>query len=122
MNSQACDSAASAFKQLAPSDAESSQVRQLSHAYKAGTDSLEACSVQQISSWVSFAQDKVIGVSDFEALSAVADRLDQHLTLRSFLVGYAPTAADFALYGAIKSVFSLTLFLMDMIFTPNLHS
>lgn len=56
----------------------------------------------QISAWLDFAQDKIVGVTAFDALGTVADRLDQHLTLRSFVSGYAPSAADFALYGAIK--------------------
>jgi len=52
--------------------------------------------------WLSLAEHQLVGVSNFGQLSLVADDLDDYLTLRSLAVGYHPTAADFALWGAIK--------------------
>jgi glutamyl-tRNA synthetase len=58
---------------------------------------------EQVSRLLQLAQEKVVGVADFAALSALADQLDDHFTLRSFAVGYKLTSADFAIWGALKS-------------------
>jgi glutamyl-tRNA synthetase len=57
----------------------------------------------QVDRWIQFSQDKLSKTADFQGVSNAADELDRHLTLRSFIVGYQPTAADFALWGAAKS-------------------
>lgn len=40
---------------------------------------------------------------DISSISPVADRIDTHLTLRTFLQGYRVSVADWALWGLIKS-------------------
>lgn len=59
--------------------------------------------LKQVDKWIAFTEDKFAKKADFQVVSNAADELDRHLTLRSFLVGYKPTAADFALWGALKS-------------------
>lgn len=39
---------------------------------------------------------------DFKALDPVLQRLDTHLILRSFVVGYSLSTADIALWGALR--------------------
>ena len=56
----------------------------------------------QVDRFVALAGEKFVKAADFVTISGVADDLDRHLTLRSFLVGYRPTAADFAVWGAAK--------------------
>jgi glutamyl-tRNA synthetase len=52
--------------------------------------------------WLDFAQDHLYQ-SDFKKLSHYFDILDNHLTLRSFFVGYKVSVADFAIWGALKA-------------------
>jgi len=78
-------------------------VKSLAAAYASvgicGRDQTESA---QVDKWIAFT-DKLSQKPDFQGISAAADELDRHLTLRSFLVGYKPTAADFALWGTLKS-------------------
>lgn len=59
----------------------------------------------QINKWISFAETSFSKTADFQTASTAADALDRRLTLRSYIVGYKPTAADFAVWGAAKSEF-----------------
>ncbi|KAF3935255.1 hypothetical protein ABW19_dt0203468 [Dactylella cylindrospora] len=51
--------------------------------------------------WITFTSTRLIGVDYRSALKAI-EELDSHLTLRSFIVGYTPSIADLAIYGAIR--------------------
>lgn len=59
--------------------------------------------ISQIDHWIQLSQDKFAKGADFQTVSNAADELDRRLTLRSYVVGYQPTAADFAVWGAAKS-------------------
>lgn len=48
-------------------------------------------------------QSDSLGSAPFPVASQAADDLDQHLALRTFLVGHEITAADVAIWGAIRS-------------------
>lgn len=67
----------------------------------------------QVESFCALASEKIQGVADFGALNAQADILDQRLTLRSFLVGYHVTAADFAVWGAIKGILTFAMYMFS---------
>lgn len=49
------------------------------------------------------AQSDALGTAPFPMAQQSADELDQHLALRTFLVGHEITAADVAIWGAIHS-------------------
>ncbi|KAI8061564.1 tRNA synthetases class I, catalytic domain-containing protein [Gongronella butleri] len=55
-----------------------------------------------IDQWVDFAEVKLL-TNDFKAQSEAFKVLNKHLTLRSFIVGYSLSIADFAIFGALKS-------------------
>ncbi|KAJ1344787.1 glutamate-tRNA ligase [Batrachochytrium salamandrivorans] len=77
--------------------------RSLAAIYPAsGLYGLTADVSSQIDHWLDFAQDNLY-VSDFKKLSSSFDVLDNHLTVRSFIVGYSATIADYAIWGALKS-------------------
>lgn len=57
----------------------------------------------QVERWIAFSEDNLSKAADFKKVSDAADELDRYLTLRTFLVAYQPTAADFAVWGALKS-------------------
>ncbi|OZJ03417.1 hypothetical protein BZG36_03603 [Bifiguratus adelaidae] len=63
-----------------------------------GHNALEATLVDQ---WLDFAQD-TLATNDFKLLGATFGELNRFLALRSYLVGYAPTLADFVICGALK--------------------
>lgn len=48
-------------------------------------------------------QSDTLAAAPFQEASQRADDLDQHLALRTYLVGHAVTAADVAIWGAIRS-------------------
>lgn len=52
--------------------------------------------------FITLAASKFVPAAKFQEIEAVADELEQHLTLRTYAVGYRLTAADFALWGAMK--------------------
>ncbi|KAI9248794.1 tRNA synthetases class I, catalytic domain-containing protein [Phascolomyces articulosus] len=51
--------------------------------------------------WLDFAESK-LATADFKALDVSFKELNKYLTLRSYLVGYQPSLADFAVWGALK--------------------
>ncbi|KAI9318637.1 tRNA synthetases class I, catalytic domain-containing protein [Dichotomocladium elegans] len=55
-----------------------------------------------VDQWLDFAETK-LGTSDFKALDAGFKELNKYLTLRSYLVGYQLSLADFAVWGALKA-------------------
>ena len=55
----------------------------------------------QIDYWIDFSES--FNNSDFKKLSLGFDQLNNHLTLRSFIVGYSISIADFAIFGQLKS-------------------
>ena len=57
----------------------------------------------QVEKWISYGEEKLGKTADFKSVGDVADELDRYMTLRSFFVGYRLTAADFAMYGALRS-------------------
>jgi glutamyl-tRNA synthetase len=52
--------------------------------------------------WLDYANDQLFA-PDFKQLSSCFDVLNNHLTLKSFMVGYHVTIADFAIWGALKA-------------------
>ena len=58
--------------------------------------------VSETDFWLDFAKDNLY-VPDFKKISHTLDILENHLTLKSFIVGYNLTIADFAVWGALKS-------------------
>ncbi|KAK5671642.1 glutamate--tRNA ligase [Batrachochytrium dendrobatidis] len=56
----------------------------------------------QIDYWLDFSQDNLF-VTDFKKLASSFDVLNNHLTLRSFIIGCSATIADLAVWGALKS-------------------
>ncbi|EWC43394.1 hypothetical protein DRE_07693 [Drechslerella stenobrocha 248] len=51
--------------------------------------------------WIEFTTARLIGV-DYRAAVKAIEELDAHLTLRTFIVGYTPSIADVAVYGALR--------------------
>lgn len=52
--------------------------------------------------WIDFASTK-LNVKDFKSLTPSLDALESYLNFRSFLVGFSITAADIAVWGALRS-------------------
>ncbi|KAH3670729.1 hypothetical protein OGAPHI_001244 [Ogataea philodendri] len=52
--------------------------------------------------WVKFAYENLT-VKDFKKLSVDLEKLDSHLSLRSFIVGYDASVADIAAWGALRA-------------------
>ncbi|KAG2222556.1 hypothetical protein INT45_002687 [Circinella minor] len=63
------------------------------------TDPISSTLVDQ---WLDFAETK-LATSDFKALDGSFKELNKYLTLRSYLVGYQPSLADFVVWGALKA-------------------
>lgn len=55
----------------------------------------------QINLFVS--QGDNLALADFQTAAVIADNLDQHLALRTFLVGHAITAADVSIWAAVRA-------------------
>ncbi|KAJ2354611.1 glutamate--tRNA ligase, partial [Coemansia sp. RSA 2618] len=53
--------------------------------------------------WISFAQERLGGSVAFKELEQAFDELDHHLQMRSYACGYAVSAADAALWGALRA-------------------
>jgi glutamyl-tRNA synthetase len=66
-------------------------------------------SQELIQEWV--LRSKQFEAADVKALSAPFSELDAHLTLRSYIVGYALSDADIAVFKAIKANHKATSFL-----------
>jgi len=69
-----------------------------SHVY--GKNPLQATLIDM---WLDFAQDRLIGVNDFKQLSGAFATLNQHLKMRTFLVGYEVSMADLFVWGGLKA-------------------
>jgi glutamyl-tRNA synthetase len=52
--------------------------------------------------WVTFGLTR-LGGKDFKVTSAALEELNNHLTLRTFLVGHSATIADITVYGALNA-------------------
>lgn len=59
-------------------------------------------SVDASASWVQFALTKLAN-KNFKTLAADLEKLDAHLNFRSFVVGYAVSAADIAVWGVLRA-------------------
>lgn len=64
-----------------------------------GSDPFSACQVDQ---WLETSAQIVPG----QTFEAMCSSLDAYLAMRTYLVGYAPTAADFAVWGALQGAFA----------------
>ncbi|RVD88025.1 uncharacterized protein DFL_002224 [Arthrobotrys flagrans] len=51
--------------------------------------------------WITFTATRILG-ADYRAATKAIEELDSHLTLRTFIVGYSPSIADIAVYGALR--------------------
>ncbi|KAK6523808.1 hypothetical protein TWF281_001776 [Arthrobotrys megalospora] len=51
--------------------------------------------------WITFTTTRILG-ADYRAVTKAIEELDSHLTLRTFIVGYSPSIADIAVYGALR--------------------
>lgn len=51
--------------------------------------------------WIKFADE--LTVKDFKKLAVSLEKLDAHLNFRSFIIGYQPSIADIAIWGALRS-------------------
>jgi len=54
-----------------------------------------------VDEWLTFA-DEQLQSGDFKALDVAFKKLNKHLTLRSYVAGYQPTAADYFIWGSLK--------------------
>ena len=63
---------------------------------------LNGASADLESHWVDFGLTR-LGGKDFKLTSASLEELNDHLSLRTFLVGYHATIADITVYGAISA-------------------
>lgn len=52
--------------------------------------------------WVEFAYEH-LSVKDFKKLTPALEKLESHLNYRSFIVGYAPSVADVAVWGVLRA-------------------
>ena len=77
-------------------------LRALGQIYPGQLGTTKEVASAQVDYWIDFTDDNLFA-TDFKKLSTSFDQLDNHLTLRSFIVGYGLSIADFAVYGALKS-------------------
>ncbi|KAI9355924.1 tRNA synthetases class I, catalytic domain-containing protein [Zopfochytrium polystomum] len=71
--------------------------------YAAALGTADPVKASQIDYWLDFCVDSLAPTAAFKPLSAAFSKLDSHLKLRSFLVGYHLTVADIACWGALRS-------------------
>ncbi|EST08650.1 Glutamyl/glutaminyl-tRNA synthetase, class Ib, anti-codon binding domain protein [Kalmanozyma brasiliensis GHG001] len=77
-------------------------IRELaSHYASLGLSGADKDQSAQVNLYVS--QGDNLLLADFQTATATADSLDQHLALRTFLVGHAITAADVAIWAAVRA-------------------
>ncbi|KAF9281767.1 hypothetical protein BGZ68_006438 [Mortierella alpina] len=62
----------------------------------------DAASTSLIDEFIDRSQD-IVNTSDFKTLDVIFQQLNHHLTLRSYFVGHKVSAADIALWGALKA-------------------
>ncbi|RCH84867.1 hypothetical protein CU098_004313 [Rhizopus stolonifer] len=55
-----------------------------------------------IDQWLDFAESK-LSTSDFKSLDATYKELNKYLTLRSYIVGYHATIADYIIWGSLRA-------------------
>lgn len=55
-----------------------------------------------VDEWLDFAANE-LSTSDFKALDGSYKKLNKYLTVRSYLVGYQATAADFIVWGTLRA-------------------
>ncbi|KAI5797225.1 tRNA synthetases class I, catalytic domain-containing protein [Pyronema domesticum] len=63
---------------------------------------LNGANAEQEDYWVTFGLTR-LGGKDFKITSAALEELNNHLSLRTFLVGYTETIADITVYGALSA-------------------
>ena len=80
----------------------SSVLRALIQIYPSQLGCSKEVAATQVDYWIDFADENLFS-SDFKKLALGFDQIDNHLTLRSFMVGYQLTTADFAVFGALKA-------------------
>lgn len=70
-----------------------------------------AINVALIAHWIDFALDDLAPTTAFAQLSTALDVINHHLSLRSYIVGYSVSNADFAVWAALRAhpVFANTL-------------
>jgi len=61
----------------------------------------DAAVAAQVDYWLDYTSD-VLFSTDFKPIVAAVRVLDNHLTLRSYMVGYSLSLADFAVWGALR--------------------
>ena len=54
----------------------------------------------QLRPWIELCSEGLS--SDFKSASTTLDQLEQRLALRTYLLGYTPSAADYAMFAAIR--------------------
>ncbi|TPX41845.1 glutamate---tRNA ligase [Synchytrium endobioticum] len=70
-----------------------------SHQHLYGNNAIRAT---EIDYWIDFARDTLSSTA-FNDMTSALEELNHHLKLRSFIVGYHLTLADYAVWGALKS-------------------
>ncbi|EPQ27997.1 uncharacterized protein PFL1_04324 [Pseudozyma flocculosa PF-1] len=77
-------------------------IRELASAYAhQGLSGKDKDQSAQVDLFIS--QGDNLALASFQAATAIADNLDQHLALRTFLVGHSVTAADLAVWSGIRA-------------------
>ncbi|KAF9420799.1 hypothetical protein BGZ94_009034 [Podila epigama] len=80
----------------------SAVIRYILRSHKNTLYGSDPASASLIDEFIDKSQD-IVNASDFKTLSVIFQQLNHHLTLRSYIVGYKVTAADIALWGALKA-------------------
>lgn len=65
-------------------------------------DVKDALTCTLVDQWLDVAESE-LSTTDFKALDVSYKKLNKHLTLRSYITGYKVTAADFAVWGALRA-------------------
>lgn len=65
-------------------------------------DVKDALACTLIDQWLDVVESE-LSTTDFKALDVSYKKLNKHLTLRSYIIGYKVTAADFAVWGALRA-------------------
>lgn len=79
------------------------------------------CECDQISQWTSFSLD-LQKTTDFKSVKSKFEAIDQHLQIRSFLVGYDVTIADVCLWGVLKGNQPADEFISSIVLTYQRHT
>lgn len=65
-------------------------------------DVKDALTCTLVDQWLDVVESE-LSTTDFKALDVSYKKLNKHLTLRSYITGYKVTAADFAVWGALRA-------------------